>query len=182
MARANSRTNQTNKKAVAKNTATAQEKQSIFTKIFGRKKKKPKLRKNVSQNIPNGTLIITNDKYFYGTDGKSDKTRMATVVDSNRQDELGIVKYTKSKIHGEEFENDKGFKGYGDKIYTLDNEQNPIKLGNEKFQKGRAKRAITEKQANEIKRKNIKESRYKAGNRANLRNLKGRKKKKKNGS
>ena len=71
-------------------------------------KKKPPKRKNVSQTIPNGTLIITNDRSFYETDGKSGKTRMAGVIDSNRQNELAIVKYTTSKKHGREFENEKG--------------------------------------------------------------------------
>ena len=167
-------------KPVAKKSATVKktkQKESILIKIFGKKEKASKARKNVSQKIRNGTLIITNDKYFHGTDGKSDKTRMATVVDSNRRDELGIVKYTTSDLHGQSFENDKGFKGHGDKIYTLDNENNPIKAGSEKFQEGKERRKITEKQANEIKRRNVKESRYKSGNRANLRNLKGRKKK-----
>ena len=106
---------------------------------------------------------------------------MATVVDSNRNDELGIVKYTTSERHGKEFVNDKGFVGHGDKIYTLDNDGNPIKIDGKKFVRGKAKRDITVKTANEIKKNNLKESRYKSGNRANLRNLKGRRKKK-NGS
>jgi len=137
-------------------------------------------RKNVSQKIPNGKFIVSNDKYFYGTDGNSDKTRMGTVVDSNRKNELAIVKYTNSKKHGREFENSKGFNGHGDKIYTLDNEGKPIKIDDKKFSTSKnKKRDITPKQANEIKRRNIKESRYKTNNRANLKNLKGRKKTKK---
>lgn len=141
--------------------------------------KKPKKRKNVSQNISNGTLIITNDKFLYGTDGQSDKTRMAPVIDSNRADELALVKYTTSTKHGREFENNKGFKGHGDKIYTLDNEGKPIKIDDKKFVAPRnSRRNITEQQANEIKRRNVEESKYKAGNKANLRNLKHRKKKK----
>lgn len=135
-----------------------------------------KARKNVSQTIPNGTLIITNDENFYGADGKSKKVRMGVVVDSNRNDQLGIVKYTKSNIHGQSFSNNQGFVGHGDKIYTLDNEGNPIKIGEGKFEKGKDKRAIPPKTANEIKKRNIQESRYKNGNRANLRNLKGRRK------
>ena len=148
-------------------------------KRTNKKEQKPKKKRNQSQEISNGTLIITNDKYFHGTDGKSDKVRMATVVDSNKRNELAIVKYTKSDKHGRKFPNDKGFKGHGDKIYTLDNEKNPIKIGGEKFQKGKEKRKIPLNTANEIKRRNIKESSYRSNNKANLRNLKGRKKQKK---
>lgn len=137
--------------------------------------KKPPKRKNVSQTIPNGTLIITNDTYFYGTDGKSNKKRMAVTVDTNRNDELAIVKYTTSQKHGRSFENSKGFVGHGDKIYTLDNNKKPIKADGEKFIT-QEKRKITAAQSNEIKRRNIKESKYKAGNRKNLQNLKKRKK------
>lgn len=137
--------------------------------------KKPPKRKNVSQTIPNGTLIITNDKCFYGTDGKSDKKRMAVTVDSNRNDELAIVKYTTSQKHGRPFDNSKGFVGHGDKVYTLDNDKKPIKADGKKFI-AQEKREITKAQANEIKRRNVKESKYKAGNRKNLQKLKKRKK------
>lgn len=141
--------------------------------------KRTKKNKNISQEIENGTFVITNDQYFYGTDGKSNKTRMGTVVDSNKKNELAITKITTSEKHGKEFENDKGFKNHGDKIYTLDNEGNPIKLGEGKFSRGNPKRDIPPKTANEIKRRNVKESPYKAGNQKNLQNLKGRNKKKK---
>lgn len=154
-----------------------QKKPSLIQRLF-RKIKRPKKSKNVSQNIPNGTLIITNDKYFYGTDGKSNKTRMSTVVDSNRNDEIALVKYTTSKKHGRPFSNSKGFVGHADKIYTLDNNKKPIKVDNDKFI-ANPNRAITASQANEIKRRNLKESRYKEGNKANLRNLKKRRKKNK---
>ena len=134
------------------------------------------LRKNVSQKIPNGKFIVSNDKYFYGTDGKSDKTRMGTVVDSNRKNEVAVVKYTNSTKHGTAFQNSKGFNGHGDKVYTLDNTGKPIKIDNKKFAAPGNNRDITPAQANEIKRRNIQESRYKAGNRSNLKKLKGRKK------
>ena len=140
---------------------------------------KPK-NKNVSQDIPNGKFIVSNDKYFYGTDGKCDKTRMGTVVDSNRKNELAVVKYTNSQKHGREFENTKGFHGHSDRIFTRDNEGKPIKIDNKKFSASKnKKRDITPKQANEIKRRNLKESRYRSNNSANLKNLKGRKKAKK---
>ncbi len=140
--------------------------------------KRPPLRKNVSQSIPNGTLIITNDRNFSGTDGNSDKTRMATVVDSNRKNELALTKYTTSKKHGRTFNNDKGFNRHGDTIYTKDNEDRPIVLDNDKFIKGSERRTITQEQANEIKRRNVKESKYKKTNKVALRELKGRQKNK----
>ena len=135
-------------------------------------KSKPPKRKNVS--IPNGTLIITNDKHFFGTDGKSQKTRMATTVDSNRNDELAIVKYTTSSKHGRRFKNDKGFEGHSDMIYTKDNDGQPIKIDNQKFRKGSDNRRITDKQANEIKRRNVKESKYRNENVKRLRKMKKR--------
>ena len=55
---------------------------------------------------------------------------------------------------------------------------NPIKLDGKKFANPTNKRNISNKQANEIKRQNIQDSRYKNANRANLRKMKGRKKKK----
>lgn len=140
--------------------------------------KKPPLRKNVSQKIPNGTLIITNDKYFEETDGESDKTRMSTVVDSNRCDELALTKYTKSKQHGKKFKNDKGFIGHGDRIYSKDNEGNPIKIDGKKFVKGNPKRTISKKQVDLIKKRNLTESKYKNKSKIALRNLKGRQKNK----
>ena len=136
---------------------------------------KPKQKRNISQTIPNGMFVFSNDENFYGTDGKSKKVRMGVVVDSNKKNEVAIVKYTTSQKHGRSFSNSKGFKGHGDKIYTLDDEKKPIKIDGNKFVQGASRRNITPKEANEIKRRNIKESPYNKGNRANLRNLKGRK-------
>ena len=134
-----------------------------------------KKNKNVSKTVPNGAFIITNDKFFYGTDGKSDKTRMATVIDSNKKDELAIVKYTTSKKHGRTFKNNKGLSRHSDTVYIKDDSGKPIKIDNKKFQ-ANSKRDITQKQANEIKRRNVKESKYQKANRKRLRQLKGRKK------
>lgn len=174
------------KKTAAGKTAAAKNKRTVKSSASSGRATQPAKRtgrtkktkgKNVSEKIQNGTFVITNDQYFYGADGKSKKKRMGTVVDSNKKDEIALVKYTTSKKHGREFVNDKGFKGHADKTYTLDNEGKPIKLGEGKFTRGNPKRDISSKTANEIKRRNVKESKYKAGNRANLRNLKGRKKK-----
>lgn len=130
--------------------------------------------KNISSTIKNGTFIITRDDFFYGTDGNSTKTRMATVVDSNQRDELGITKYTTSTVHGTAFNNKQGFAAYGDRVYTLDDQGNPIKIDGNKFKRGNPNRDITVKQANQIKKSNIKDSPYGEKNKKRLRNLKGR--------
>ena len=134
-----------------------------------------KKNKNISKTVPNGAFIITNDKFFYGTDGKSNKTRMATVIDSNKKDELAIVKFTSSKKHGRPFKNDKRLKRHSDTVYIKDNSGKPIKIDNIKF-KSNNRRDLTPKQANEIKRRNVKESKFKNTNRKRLRQLKERKK------
>lgn len=134
-----------------------------------------KKNKNVSKSIKNGSLVITKDNYLYGSDGKSTKTRMTTVVDSNRSDELALVKYTKSSKNGRKFKNSKGFVGHGNTIYTLDNDNKPIKIDNDKFKLGNKKRSITKKQANEIKRRLIVENKYGTRFRKSLHNLKKKK-------
>ena len=132
-------------------------------------------KKNISKTVPNGAFIITNDKFFYGTDGKSNKTRMATVIDSNKKDELALVKFTNSKKHGRPFKNNKGINRHSDTVYIKDNSGKPIKIDNKKFQSN-SKRNITPKQANEIKRRSVKESKFRVKNRKLLRKLKGRQK------
>ena len=139
--------------------------------------KKIAQRKNVSQSIPNGTLIHTHDDKFYGADGKSTKKRMGVVVDSNRQNELAITKYTTSEKNGRRFKNDKGFVAHGNVIYTLDHNGKPIVLSEDgDFKKHRNNnRDITPKQANQIKKSNLKESKYRERNKKVLSKLKGRK-------
>lgn len=147
------------------------------TTVFKYKSKKiTRQNKNTSKKIHNGSLVISNDKFFEGTDGKSQKTRMSTVVDSNRKDELAIVKLTTSKKNGRRFKNDKGFDRHGQNIYTRDNEGNPIKIDNKKFLSGSKRRSISLGQANEIKRRNIRETKLGQANRNKLRELKDRKK------
>ncbi|MGN0805018.1 MAG: hypothetical protein ACI4MS_06515 [Candidatus Coproplasma sp.] len=143
--------------------------------------KKPLRRKNISQTIPNGTLVHTTDDMLFGADGKSVKSRMATVVDSNRNNEVAIVKYTTSETNGTPFKNSKGFKGYGNRIYTKTVDGKAITISEDGAVKKHSnnKRDITLKQANQIKKSNLRESKYRGSNRAMLRELKGRKKPKK---
>lgn len=139
--------------------------------------KKPALRKNVSQTIPNGTLIHTQDDKFYGADGNSTKKRMGVVVDSNRRNEVAVTKYTTSSKNGRRFKNNRGFVAHGNVIYTLDSKGKPIVLSEDgDFKKHRNNnRDITPKQANQIKKSNLKESKYRERNKKVLRKLKGRK-------
>lgn len=159
----------------AKPAAQNKTKKSTPTKTKPAKKISP--RKNVSQSIPNGTLIHTQDDKFYGADGKSTKKRMGVVVDSNRQNELAVTKYTTSEKNGRRFKNDKGFVAHGNVIYTLDRNGQPIVLSEDgDFKKHRnTNRDITPKQANQIKKSNLKESKYRERNKKALRKLKGRK-------
>lgn len=133
-------------------------------------------RKNVSKTIPNGTLVHTHDDKLYGADGQSTKSRMAVVVDSNDKDEVAIVKYTTSERNGTPFENDKGFKRFGNQIYTRDIYGNPLIISQNGtlIKNANNKRDITPKQANEIKRANLQDSKYKTRNHRKLKELKNR--------
>lgn len=135
-------------------------------------------KKNISKNIKNGTFVITRDDLLRGADGNSTKIRMGTVVDSNRQDHVAIVKYTTSKRNGTHFENDKGFDGFGNEIYSEDVQGNPLIIDsvNQVIKRGNSKRDISSAIANEIKRQNLKTSKYRNRNRNALKKLKGRKK------
>ena len=58
--------------------------------------------KNVSKTVRNGTILRTRDEYFKGDKNyrkpgyeKAGHYRAAAVVDTNRDDELALVKLTK---------------------------------------------------------------------------------------
>ena len=137
--------------------------------------------KNKSRTYKDGMRVQTRDNFFYGSDyfdhrhpNERDLYRKTYIVDSNRNDELAIVKYTTSKKNGKKFTNNKGFDKHGKDIYTKDNEGNPIKIDGKKFSPGSKKRKITGSQANEIKRRTIKETKYGNLNQKKLRELKNR--------
>ncbi len=106
---------------------------------------------------------------------------MATVIDSNRNNEVAIVKYTTSTINGVIFINDKGFVAFGNRIYTKTVDGEPITLTeNGAVQKhSNNKRDISPNQANQIKKSNLLDSKYRESNRSALKELKGRKQGKK---
>ena len=80
-----------------------------------------------------GTVVHSNDKYFYGSDGYS-KNREAVIVGINNKNELVLVKLTTSsnpkykQVPGYM----KGSKYMTEDLYVLDNEGKRIKLSNVK--------------------------------------------------
>ena len=131
--------------------------------------------KNISKSIPNGTILQTRDEYFYNQGsyrkpGYANKGnyRMAVVIDSNRNDELAIVKlYSNS---GTTLNNT--ISKYKPFVETLDNQNNRIKI-NRKFIK--SKKKLTKDNISKIKKDcfNNPKSRYK--NRKKVHTMKGRK-------
>ena len=148
-------------------------------------KKTPPKRKNVSQKVKNGTAILTRDEFFednnnYRKDKYKDKPnvyyREATVVDSNRNDELAIIKHQSSGKFSVK-NKAKQKRTYNTYIKTKDDEGKPIKIG-KKFKRANPKYDVTEKKANKMKKQSVKSSNKQIAkdNRKALKILKGRKK------
>lgn len=139
---------------------------------------KPKKRKNVSQKYRNGLILQTRDEYFEGEgnfrkQGYENKGnyRKAVVVDSNRDNELAVVKLsTKRGIKLNDKSNYRPF------IETRDNEDKAIKVSN-KFMA--TKKAIEKRKVDAIKINSLKNSGKDIGtaNSNKLRQLKKRNKK-----
>ena len=139
---------------------------------------KPKKRKNVSQKYRNGLILQTRDEYFEGEgnfrkQGYENKGnyRKAVVVDSNRDNELAVVKLTTKR--GIKL-NDKS--NYRPFIETRDNEDKAIKVSN-KFMA--TKKTIEKRKVDAIKINSLKNSGKDIGtaNSNKLRQLKKRDKK-----
>lgn len=114
-------------------------------------KKIPPARKNVSKNVPNGTIIQTRDEYFkgqgdYRKPGYENKGnyRKAVVVDSNRKNEFVLVKFVSSGVTLPS----KKYK-YKPYVETLDDKNSRIKKGR-KFIISKEK--ITKQDVNVIKK------------------------------
>ena len=135
---------QTKKKATtpaSKSTSPKKGKQkpAAKTNAAGKNSKRlklPRKNKNVSQNIPNGRVLQTRDEFFekQGSYKKPDyenkgNYRGAVVVDSNRKNELAVVKLTTSKKGTVLKEYKKGKSKYRPFIETKDDEGNAIKIG-----------------------------------------------------
>ncbi len=107
-----------------------------------KKKNKKKSDKNISKRYSNGRTIKTQDKYL-PTDKKGKSTKPKTkrrvvVIDSNRYDELAVVRLTtQNQPNTTELRTYK--KGNGKTTYfkhfveIMDDEGNPIKIDGKKF-------------------------------------------------
>lgn len=149
------------------------------------KQKKIRNRKNVSQKVRNGTVILTRDEFFedhnnYKKQKYNDKPdvfyREATVVDSNRKDELAVIKHQSGGKLSVKKKNNKVSK-YNTYIKITDNEGKPIRIG-EKFKRANLNYGVSEKNANQMKVNSVKNDNAKVAkdNRTALKKLKGRKK------
>ena len=76
--------------------------------------------KNISKKIPSGTIIQTRDEFIYGgvpkPKGKyanNNFYRQAVVIDTNKDDEIGIVKFVSKGRHSVKINNlDKKYNAY----------------------------------------------------------------------
>ena len=138
-----------------------------------------KRNKNVSKTIPNGRTLQTRDEFLetgkgYKKPGYEKKGfyRKVIVIDSNRKNELVVVKgSTKGKeISGEAKTRFKPF------VVTLDCNDKPIKVGG-KFIENKSKKDFTKQQVNQIKKEVYMKAskRLKKENIKKTRKVKGRK-------
>ena len=131
-------------------------------------------KKNVSQKVRNGTVLHTRDEYIYGSASyrkpgyvNKGNYRKVAVVDSNKFDDLAVVKLTtKGKTLPEEKSTYKPF------VETLDNEGNPIRVGSKFISRG-AK--VSSHAVSVIKKDSFKDSKTRKINRRKVRKMKGRK-------
>ncbi|MBD5585522.1 MAG: hypothetical protein HDQ88_10600 [Clostridia bacterium] len=148
-------------------------------------KKTPPKRKNVSQTIPNGRTLQTRDEYLgeenkdYRKPGYEGKGlyRKITVVDSNRKNELIVIKLTTSDkgIQIETYKNGKSkFRPY---IIVEDDKGNPIKITPGKFVENPQSADVPQAEISKIKKIAFKKSKHASENRQKAREIKGRQKK-----
>lgn len=134
--------------------------------------------KNISSKVSNGVIVQTRDEYFagkknYKKNGYENKGnyRKSVVVDSNRKDELALIKLISTSHKGHKTNNNKSkFRPF---IETLDDEYKPIKLSS-KFIK--TKKRLSKNDVDNIKIISLKHAGLESVNNKNkLRNLKNRK-------
>lgn len=143
--------------------------------------KKPPKRKNVSQKVPNGRTLQTRDEFLdsgknYIKPGYKQKGlyRKIVVVDSNRNNELAIIKLTtkgKHKLHNYQ----QGKSSYKPIIETMDNKNKPIVIGS-KFKENNSKQDLTKNEVSKMKKISLSKasSQTKQNNKIKLRRLKNR--------
>lgn len=143
-------------------------------------------RKNVSKTIPNGRTLQTRDEFLASGKGKenikpnhpdkNDLYRLSVIVDTNKKNELAIIKLTTSekgkKLEG--YRNGKSrYRPYIE-IRTFDDKA--IKIDNEKFVANSHKKDVKKSDVNKMKRQALKRApkQIREENRKRLRKLKGR--------
>ena len=143
-------------------------------------------RKNISKSIPIGRTLQTRDEFLESGKGKenikaghpnkSDLYRPSVIIDTNRKNELAIIKLTTS----EKGEKIKGYRngksGYRPYIEIRTSDDKAIKIDNKKFVANSPKKDVKKSDVNKIKRKVLKRApkRIREENRKKLRALKGR--------
>ena len=136
--------------------------------------------KNISKKIRNGTNVITRDEYFEDNNGYVKETHLSPfdlyretiVVDSNRNNELAVIKLQS----GGKFivkNNKKQIEKYGPYIKIKDNNGNPIIL-NDKFVRGPIKYDVSTQDANKMKQNALSNKYNRKKNRKLLQELKRR--------
>ena len=132
-------------------------------------------KKNVSRKVRNGTILQTRDEYIFGAKGykkpgyqKKGNYRKVAVIDSNRRDDLAIVKlYSKS---GQPL---KGTASrYKPFVEIMDDKGKRIRIGSKFIDKGQR---LSKENVAVIKRDCFKNPSVKYKNRKKMRTLKGRK-------
>ncbi|MFA5659793.1 MAG: hypothetical protein WC968_00050 [Bacilli bacterium] len=140
-----------------------------------------KKNKNVSKKIKNGTTLQTRDEYLGNSKyikkehpSKNDLYRKVVVVDSNKNDELAIVKLTTKGGHG--LPNYKKGKSTYKAFVETESNGKKIIVDNNRFVKNKTNDHLSKEDVVEIKKNVFKNSKSSKLNRKKIRVLKGRKK------
>ena len=136
---------------------------------------------NVSSRYPNGRTLKTQDKYLpEGKGGKSENpkaSRRVVVIDSNKKDELAVVKLTTSTQPNTSplpsYKQGNGkparFKHF---VETQDNEGKPIKVDGEKFKENPWAYDLNTSEVTHIKKVVLEETRQSKTNKEKIAALK----------
>ena len=132
-------------------------------------------KKNRSKTVKNGTILQTRDEYLHGQKNyrkagweNKGNYRKVTVVDSNRNDELAVVKlYSKS---GAELPSGKS--NYKPFVETLDDDNRRIKIGKKFIPNGKR---LSKQDVAVIKKDCFTNPKYRHKNKKKVRRIKSRK-------
>lgn len=135
--------------------------------------------KNVSRKIPNGRTLQTRDEYFEGKKNyrkpgyeQKGNYRKVVVVDSNRKDDLAVVKLTTSG-KGKSIPGEKKSK-YRPYVETKDDTGKPIRIGS-KFVENSPKKDLSFEAVSKIRDDVFQKSEGAPENRKKLQKLKNKK-------